>query len=141
MATLIDNIHRRAHRVHAHFHPSNDRRSHRNADKDSYMTLTIRNLPLGTTENDVFEHIRRQRPDSYPVVNPLTKETNQRTLCAVVTIRQETQEKCKALRDKLNLTHIFPRHPASDVRDAAVMVSDEFLGVTTIAEHDDPQFE
>ncbi|KAJ4402710.1 hypothetical protein N0V85_005256 [Neurospora sp. IMI 360204] len=138
MATLVDNIHRRAHRVHARFHPHH---GHHHAARDSYMTLTIRNLPLGTTEKDVFEHIRRQRPDSDPIVNPLTKETNQRTLCAVVTIRQETEEKCKALRDRLNLTRIYPKHPAGDVRDSAVMVSDEFLGVTTIAEHDDPQFD
>ncbi|KAK3498668.1 hypothetical protein B0T13DRAFT_503097 [Neurospora crassa] len=138
MATLFDNIHRRAHRVHARFHPHH---GDRHAERDSYMTLTIRNLPLGTTENDVFEHIRRQRHDSDPIVNPLTKETNQRTLCAVVTIRQETEEKCKVVRDKLHLTRIYPKFPAGDVKDSVVMVSDEFLGVTTIAEHDDPQFD
>ncbi|KAK3497159.1 uncharacterized protein B0T23DRAFT_437943 [Neurospora hispaniola] len=138
MATLFDNIHRRAHRVHARFHPHH---GDRHAERDSYMTLTIRNLPLGTTEDDVFEHIRRQRHDSDPIVNPLTKETNQRTLCAVVTIRQETEEKCKVVRDKLHLTRIYPKFPAGDVKDSVVMVSDEFLGVTTIAEHDDPQFD
>lgn len=106
------------------------------------MTLTVRNLPLGTTQQDVEDHIKRMCSDANPVVSPVVKESTRPMVYTTVTIRQDTDYKCKDLRDRLNLTPFFPRRPQNpEVRESKINVSDEFLGVTTVAEHKDPQFE
>ncbi|KAK5653066.1 hypothetical protein OQA88_9352 [Cercophora sp. LCS_1] len=109
--------------------------------KDSYLALAIRNLPAGTTAQDVREHINRVASNPQPVVGPIVKDPNRPTFYTTVTIRQDSDDKCKTLRDKLNLTDFFPRAPETVVRDSKIAVHDEFLGVTTVAEHEDAQFD
>lgn len=109
--------------------------------KDTFLALTIRNLPAGTTAQDVIDHINRAASNARPVVGPIVKDPNQPTFYTTVTIRQDSDDKCKALRDKLNLTEFFPRSPETYLRDSKITVNDEFLGVTTVAEHENSQFE
>lgn len=109
--------------------------------KDAFLALTIRNLPTGTTKQDVIDHINRAASNACPVVGPIVRDPNQPTFYTTVTIRQDSDDKCKTLRDKLNLTEFFPRAPQTNVRDSKIVVNDEFLGVTTVAEHENPQFE
>jgi hypothetical protein len=109
--------------------------------KDCYLTLTVRNLPLGTTAQDVTDHINRHCSGTKPVVRPLVRDLNRPRLYTTVTICQESEDKCRAVRDRLNITQIYPRTPTSEVRESSITVNDEFLGVTTLAEHETPHFE
>jgi hypothetical protein len=109
--------------------------------KDAFLALNIRNLPAGTTPQDVVDHINRRASNARPVVGPIVRDPTQQTYYTTVVVRQDSDAKCKALSSSLNLTEFFPRAPESPVRDTKITVSDEFLGVTTVAEHDNPQFE
>lgn len=109
--------------------------------KDAYLTLTIRNLPPGTTAQDVRDHIGRIYANAQPAVGPIVRDSNRQMLYTTVTVRQDSDEKCRALRDALNLKTFFPRAPETHIRESKIMVNDEFLGVTTVAEHKNPQFE
>jgi len=107
----------------------------------AFLALNIRNLPSGTTPQDVVDHINRRASNARPVVGPIVRDPTQQTYYTTVIVRQDSDAKCKALSSKLHLTEFFPRAPESPVRDTKITVSDEFLGVTTVAEHDNPQFE
>lgn len=112
--------------------------------KDAYLALTIRNLPPGTTAQDVRNHIHGLASglNPQPNVGPIVKDPNQPTLYTTVTIRQDSEAKCKELRDTLNFSDFYPRSPQNPNNlHSHINVSDEFLGVTTVAEHEDPQFE
>jgi hypothetical protein len=109
--------------------------------RDYYMTLTVRDLPPGTTAQDVCDHINRRRANAHPVVGPLVKDPNRPSLCTVVTIRQDSEYLCRTLRDSLNLKTFYPRNPTTTVTESQIAVSNEFLGVTTLAEHENPEFE
>ncbi|KAK0718730.1 hypothetical protein B0T21DRAFT_55204 [Apiosordaria backusii] len=109
--------------------------------KDCYLTLTIRNLPPGTTKQDVCNHINARFQNARPEVGPVVKDSNGHTLCTTVTVRQDTEDKCKTLLRDLNLRKIFPQYPTTEMKESELNVSDEFIGVTTLAEHDDPQFD
>ncbi|KAK4171898.1 hypothetical protein QBC36DRAFT_382216 [Triangularia setosa] len=109
--------------------------------KDCYLTLTVRNLPPGTTKQDVCNHINARYQNARPEVGPVVKDPNGHTFCTTVTVRQDTEDKCKTLLRDLNLRKIFPQYPTTDMRESELNVSDEFIGVTTLAEHNDPQFD
>lgn len=109
--------------------------------RDHYLTLTVRDLPPGTTAQDVRHHIDRRHKNAQPVVGPLVKDPNRPSLYTVVTVRQDSDYQCRTLRDNLNLTKFFPQQPTTSVVESQIAVSDEFLGVTTLAEHENPQFE
>ncbi|KAK3330784.1 hypothetical protein B0H66DRAFT_74682 [Apodospora peruviana] len=109
--------------------------------RNSYLTLTVRNLPLGTTKEDIIGTINRLYQNAQPVVGLLVKDANRASLSATVTIRQDTDEKCRQLRDNLNLKDFFPRAPETEVVESKIVVNDEFLGVTTVAEHENAQFD
>ncbi|KAK0628411.1 hypothetical protein B0T17DRAFT_152656 [Bombardia bombarda] len=111
------------------------------APKDSFLTLSIRNLPMGTTAQDVCDHINRSYSNAQPTVGPIVKEPNRPRLYTTVTIRQDDSDKCKSLRNGLNAKPFIPRHPTTNVKETEIKVNDEFLGVTTVAEHDNPQFD
>ena len=109
--------------------------------RDAYLTLTVRNLPLGTTAHDVRDHILRYDSTANPQVGTVVRDSNRPSLYTTVTIRQDSDDKCKALRDGLNLKDFYPRTPETPGASSKISVNDEFLGVTTIAEHENPQFE
>ncbi|KAK4197803.1 hypothetical protein QBC40DRAFT_308773 [Triangularia verruculosa] len=109
--------------------------------KDCYLTLTVRNLPPGTTKQDVCNHINARFQNARPEVGPVVKDPNGQTFCTTVTVRQDTEDKCKILLRDLNLRKIFPLYPTTDMRESELNVSDEFIGVTTLAEHDNPLFD
>ncbi|GAB1311439.1 hypothetical protein MFIFM68171_01649 [Madurella fahalii] len=109
--------------------------------RNHYLTLTVRDLPLGTTAQDVRDHINRRFTNAQPLVGPLVKDPNRPSLYTVVTVRQDSDSQCRELRDSLNLSKFFPQKPKTAVVDSQIAVSDEFLGVTTLAEDEDPQFD
>ncbi|KAK4189032.1 hypothetical protein QBC35DRAFT_514333 [Podospora australis] len=107
----------------------------------SYMTFSIRNLPPGTTKDDVRALINTAKGDAAPRVGQLIKAPNLKTLTTTVTLRQSSVEKLKDLRNKLNKTTIFPENPTSSMVTSEIAVSDEFMGITTLVEHKDAQFD
>ncbi|KAK0730844.1 hypothetical protein B0H67DRAFT_528030 [Lasiosphaeris hirsuta] len=109
--------------------------------RDVYLTFAVRNLPLGTTENDVYDHITRKHHSAKPTVGSLIREPNRRALQTIVTIRQHAEWKCKMLREEIKERKFRPARPATNVRESDLDVDDEFLGVTTVAEHENPQFD
>jgi len=106
-----------------------------------YTALSIRGLPLGTTAQDVRTHILNNVPDSFPVIGPIVREAHRPMLYTSATIQQESEIACKTARERLNGSKFFPRNPDKPLDHSALIVTQDFLGVTTVAEHDDPQFE
>jgi hypothetical protein len=106
-----------------------------------YLTVSIRNLPLGTKIQDVGNHINSLVPDSHPAVGPLVPDSNYQTLSTSVTLQTESDKACEAARTKLHGSTFFPKNPERPQDNSVIVVSKDFLGPTTIAEHKDPQFE
>jgi hypothetical protein len=108
---------------------------------DSFITFTVRNLPLGTTDQDVRNHVNSRVSGAQPLVGSIIREPTRQLCYTTVTIRQDSDGDCRAARDKLHGSTLYPQAPISEVRSTQIIVSQEFLGVTTLAEHEDAQFE
>ncbi|KAK3363108.1 hypothetical protein B0T25DRAFT_526318 [Lasiosphaeria hispida] len=109
--------------------------------RDVYLTFAVRNLPPGTTAKDVHDHITRKHRSARPVVGSLIWEPNRRALQTIVTIRRSADWKCKVVREEIKHRIFRPGRPETDVRESNIDVDDEFLGVTTVAEHENAQFD
>jgi hypothetical protein len=108
----------------------------------AYITFTVRNLPLGTTDQDVRNHINSLvSGNPNPLIGAVIEESSRLLCYTIATIRQDSDSGCKAARDRLHGSTIYPSAPTSFLRDSQIIVNQEFLGVTTIAEHEDAQFE
>lgn len=106
-----------------------------------FITLSIRRLPLGTTAQDVRKHILNCVPDSNPIVGPLVREAHKPKLHTTVTLQQDTDAACNEAFRMLHASEIFPQKPDKPFDTSSLAVSRDFVGVTTVAEHEDPQFE
>jgi hypothetical protein len=102
----------------------------------SYVTFTVRNLPLGTTEQDVQNHINNRVRDARPLVGAIIQEPTRPLCYTTVSIRPDSDS--KDWKEKLKGSVIFP---VASQRSSQINVSQEFLGVTTLVEHEDAQFE
>jgi len=95
---------------------------------------------LGTTDQDVRNHVN-SRIGAQLVVGSIIRESSRALCYTTVTIKQDSDGECKAAREKLNGSAFYPQSPTSDLRNSQISVSQEFLGGTTLVEHEGAQFE
>ncbi|MCJ1383089.1 hypothetical protein MMC17_006202 [Xylographa soralifera] len=100
------------------------------------LTLSVRNLPPEATVRDVEGYFNGVVHNAHPFVGSLVKESQVDTLCATVTL--DSEEACKKACRALNGREVrAPRgHGAYQIR-----VEQGFLGITPLADHEDPQFD
>ena len=100
------------------------------------LTLSVRNPPPKATKRDVECYFNGAVHNAHPFVASLVKESQVNTLCATVTL--DSEEACKKAYRALNGREVrAPRgHGVHQIR-----VDQGFLGITPLADHEDPQFE
>ena len=100
------------------------------------LTLSVRNIPPEATKRDVVDFFNGRIHNACPFVGSLVKESQGDSLCATVTLNSE--EACKKACKELNGRELYASrgHGAHQVR-----VDQGFIGITPLADHEDPQFE
>ncbi|MCJ1399803.1 hypothetical protein MMC11_003006 [Xylographa trunciseda] len=100
------------------------------------LTLSVRNLPPEATKRDVQAYFNGVVHNAHPFVGSLVKESQGDTLCATVTL--DSEEACKRACRELDGREVrAPRgYGAHQIR-----VDQGFLGITPLADHEDPQFD
>ncbi|KAH0556608.1 hypothetical protein GP486_005557 [Trichoglossum hirsutum] len=98
-------------------------------------TVSVRNLPPLTSREDVENFFNGSIPGCSPLVGPLVKDSHVDALCTTVTL--QTGDACKLAYAKLN-NQLFR---ATRGGEGDVSISSDFMGVNTVAEHNDPQFD
>ncbi|MCJ1436336.1 hypothetical protein MMC27_005714 [Xylographa pallens] len=100
------------------------------------LTLSVRNLPPEATKRDVQGYFNGAVHNTHPFVGSLVKESQGDTLCATVTL--DSEEACKKACKALDGREV--RAPSGHGKHH-IRVDQGFLGITPLADHEDPQFD
>lgn len=111
------------------------------SSKPAFLNVTVRNLPPGTTRDDVVRHINGIVLGAQPKVGPVVLDADKRMLHTSVTLQLDSDAACRNACAALHGSRFYPLNPEQPNQSADLAVKEDFLGVTTVAEHDDAQFE